>query len=384
MQVCRAGAGPQVPRHRTAAADRATLLAVVDSVSSGRRLMEVVRLVEGDARVRVFFTVPAGIETDLSIRRFLSSVGALVVPWSYATQHPFTLALTAGSEGIAELEVPTVLIPKSPAALGATGSATLALAHAQDRAVVARTHPQAAENAQVVGDADFDRLSASFPYRDAYRWALRVLPGQSLIVVATTESAHLPDPMIELPARLASALPREGYRVAVLAHPDAWYGPVRRRMALRLSESFREGFHVVAPDSDWCAVLAAADLVISDFGPFGPYAAAAGASVAFGAPPRGGMAEPDRAFDSALTALAGLAPHMTAGEPLAKQLAGFTEACPRSAYAAIAARITSRPGRFAINMHRLVYRRLGIPQPSSQPAACPAPPPSLASRFTVL
>jgi len=380
MQVCPAGAGPQGRRRSKAATERATVLAVVDSVSSGRRLMEVVRLVEGDARVRVFFTVPAGIETDLCVRKFLCSVGALVVPWSYATRHPFTLALAAGSEGVGELTVPTVLMTRRPAALDATPSATLALAHAQDRAVVARTHPDAAADAQVVGDADFDRLSASSPYRDAYRWALRVLPHQSLIVVATTESARLPDPMIELPARLASALPRAGYRIAVLAHSDAWYGPMRRRMALRLSEGLREGFHVVAPDSDWCAVLTAADLVISDFGLFGPYAAAAGASVAFGAPPCVGPVE----SDSALTALADLAPRMTAGEPLAKQLAKFTEACPRSAYAGIAARITSRPGRFAKNMRRLVYRRLGMAEPASQPAACPAPPPSLISRFTVL
>src|SRR5579884_1776965 len=282
--------GPDAARWSTRT-QCATVLIVVDTVTSGQRLLEVARLFEGDVRVQVVFTSPVGGVFDNGVGEFLTGIGALVVPWRQAVESAFTLAVAAGHEGIHELHAPVVLLPhgagfnKRVSAAqrgrivaprdvyglgaqwlvrdGALVPSTLVLAHEEERDRLASSCPQALPAAVVVGDPCYDRIAASRSRRYAYRDALGVPPGCRLVTVASTWGpASLLGLAPDLPGRLVAELPRDEYQVIVLAHPNAWFGHGRWQITAWLTGALRGGLGLVPPEADWRAVLVASDVVI--------------------------------------------------------------------------------------------------------------------------
>jgi hypothetical protein len=387
--------GPDAARWSTRT-QCATVLIVVDTVTSGQRLLEVARLFEGDFRVQVVFTSPVGGVFDNGVGEFLTGIGALVVPWRQAVESAFTLAVAAGHEGIHELHAPVVLLPhgagfnKRVSAAqrgrivaprdvyglgaqwlvrdGALVPSTLVLAHEEERDRLASSCPQALPAAVVVGDPCYDRIAASRSRRYAYRDALGVPPGCRLVTVASTWGpASLLGLAPDLPGRLVAELPRDEYQVIVLAHPNAWFGHGRWQITAWLTGALRGGLGLVPPEADWRAVLVASDVVIGDHGSVSLYAAAAGVPVAFAGPlPH----DVDR--DSPMGQLATIAPRLSSRKPSAAQLARLGPEYRRAEYMRVASRITSKPGRFAPNMRRLLYRHLGLSEPPTTPIAEPA------------
>lgn len=392
--------GPDAARWSTRA-QCATVLIVVDTVTSGQRLLEVARLFEGDFRVQVVFSSPAGGVFDNGVGEFLSGIGALVVPWRQAVDFGFTLAVAAGHEGIHELHAPVVLLPHGagfnkrvsagqrgrivarrdvyglgPQWLvrdGALIPSALVLAHEEERGRLAAGCPQALPSAVVVGDPCYDRITASRSCRYVYRDALGVPPGRRLVTVASTWGASsLLGRVPELPGRLVAQLPADEYQVIVLAHPNAWFGHGRWQITAWLSGALRGGLGLVPPEADWRSVLVASDVVIGDHGSVSLYATAAGVPVVFAGP-----LSPDVDRDSPIGELSAIAPRLSARRPLAAQLARFDADFRRQDYARVAGRITSKPGRFAANMRRLLYRQLGLVEPAGAPFAEPAALPAL-------
>jgi hypothetical protein len=392
--------GPDAARWSTRG-QCATVLIVVDTVTSGQRLLEVARLFEADFRVQVVFTSPSGGVFDNGVGEFLSGIGALVVPWRQAVDHSFTLAIAAGHEGIHELHTPVVLLPhgagfnkrvsagqfgrvvggRDAYGLGAQWlvrdgvliPAALVLAHEEERTRLALGCPQALPSAVVVGDPCYDRITASRALRYAYRDALGIPPGRRLVTVATTWGASsLLGRMPDLPGRLVAALPRDEYQVVVLAHPNAWFGHGRWQITAWLTDALRAGLGLVPPEADWRAVLAASDVVVGDHGSVSLYATAAGVPVLL-ATGLSGDVDPN----SPMGELGTVAPRLSPRRPLVAQLARMTPDFRREDYARIAGRITSKPGRFAPNMRRLLYRHLRLDQPPGVPAVEPAPLPTL-------
>jgi len=395
--------GPDAQRWCTRT-DCATVLIVVDTVTNGQRLLEIAELFEADFRVQVLFTSPGGGVFENGVDDFLGGIGALVIPWRQAADSTFTLAIAAGHEGIHELHTPVVLVPhgagfnkrvsagqyghvvrgREAYGLGAQWLVrdgvlipeSIVLAHDEERQRLERTCPQAVPHAVVVGDPCHDRIAASLPYRFAYRDALGVPPGRRLVTVATTWGASsLLGRAPELLVRLVAELPRDEYRVVALAHPNAWFGHGRWQMRAWLSEALRGGLGLVPPEADWRAVLAASDLVIGDHGSTSLYATAAGIPVVFGAPV---SADVDPA--SPMGELARVAPRLSGRRPLTVQLGRLTPEFRRDGYARVAARITSQPGRFSRNMRRLLYRELGLTQPTGAVSVEPAALPTLIRR----
>src|SRR4029077_2507811 len=82
------------------------------------------------------------------------------------------------------------------------------------------------------------------------------------------------------------------------------------------------------------------------------------------------FADDDVAPGSASALLAASVPQLRTDRPLAEQFTGAGHRFPASE--AVAARLTSEPGRFHRNMRRLMYRMLGLTQPATVPAAVPA------------
>jgi hypothetical protein len=356
-----------------ASAEAATVLIVVDSVAAGHRLMEVVRLFEGDYRVRVVFTVPPAAGEEGCVRGFLATVGGVVVAWHDVARLRLALAIAAGPGGVDELTCPVVLLGLDAEVSGAVRPSVLALAHADQRMRLARRCPKAMAIAEVVGDPDYDRTLASLPYRDAYRWALGVMPGQRLVVLSSASgAASLLACAPELVVRLVAQLPRRGYRIVLLVRAGSWREDGGARLGPRVDDALAGGVRLIAADTDRSAVIAAADLVIGDYGPTCLYAMAAGTPVALAGGLPLGAVDPD----SPAAELAKLAPRVAPRDPLLPQVERVVREHKAADYACVAGRITSQPGAFARNMRELLYLRLGLTQPWSEPTVEPAPPPT--------
>jgi hypothetical protein len=160
-----------------------------------------------------------------------------------------------------------------------------------------------------------------------------------------------------------------------MMHPNIWYGHGPRQVRAWRGSAMRCGLALVPPEAEWLGALLAADLVIGDAGSSTVYAAAAGVPVVLGTFP-----DQDVASGSAAAVLAAAAPRLVPDGPVAGQLADAMRRHHSELSASVAARLTSEPGRFDLNMRRLIYRKLGLSQPSSIPVARPAQPPTVIRR----
>ncbi|MBY8884528.1 hypothetical protein K7472_06680 [Streptomyces sp. PTM05] len=379
------------------------VLVVVHTVTTGQRLLDVVRLLEGDLRVQVVFTMVPDVFSN-GVPDFLARLRAVVVPWRQAVETRFDLALASGHEGIHELHAPVVVLPhgaghnklvadgrraRTTADRGVYGLSrqwlvrdgavvpdTIVLAHREEAARLARGCPEALPAAAVVGDPCYDSISVTLPLRALYRRALRTDSHQRLVVVSSTWGprsllAQSPD----LLDRLVEELPAEQYRIAVLLHPNVWNAHGEWQIRAWFATLCRAGVALVSQDADWCGVLVAADHVISDHGSAALYGTAAGAPVLMANFP-----DIDLDPDSPMAELGAVAPRLRADRPVAGQLARSGSAQRRAAYTRVAARITSHPGRFARNMRALLYRKLRLrPAKGCRPVALPARLPVLVS-----
>ncbi|WP_380284352.1 hypothetical protein [Kitasatospora purpeofusca] len=365
----------------------AEVLVVVHTTVYGQRLRDVHALLEADLRVRIRFTV-APHTFNRGATAHVRRLGGAVLPWKEAVRRSFDLVLAAGSQGLERLHGPTVRLPHgvghiklSPTGVGARRTvaglgpeyviwngrlvpAAYALAHRDDRTELGRGCPEALPIAEVVGDADHDRIAAALPSRERYRASLGLRPGERLVLVCSTwGSGSLFTRLDTVLPRLAAELPRRGHHAALLVHPNvsAAHGP--RAVRARATAAARGAVSVLGPEKDWRPLLVAADFVIGDHGSVTLYGTMTGAPVLL-------AAHPHRDINprSPGAQLAHTAPALSTSQPLTAQLAHAAAQYRRKDYAAIAARISSEPGRFDRRMRRLLYRVLGLDEPAHPPA----------------
>ncbi len=368
------------------------VLVVVHTVTSGQRVLEAVRMLEGDPRVQVCFTAAPDVFSN-GVTAFLERLGGLVLPWDQAAQTRFDLALAASFGSLHELHSPVLVVPhgaghnkmvperrrgRLAAARGTYGLArqmlvrdgavipeAIVLAHEEERSRLGRECPEALPVAAVVGDPIYDRIQASLPSRALYREALRAGTRQRLVVVCSTWGpASLLDRGWEVLHRLVRELPREEFRVAALLHPHVWNAHSEWQVHSWLAGLGRAGLAVVSQHSEWVGPLAAADVIVGDHGSATLYGTATGAPVLL-AEGTGADLDPD----APMTELASFAPRLRADRPLARQLSRDARASVRPRYAHVAGRITSEPGRFTRLMRGLIYRKLRIRPPGGLPGA---------------
>jgi len=369
-----------------------TVLVVVHTVTTGQRLGDVLPLFETDQRVQVVFTA-APHAFGNGVAGLLRRLDGIVIPWEQATRATFDLALAAGYSSVHELHAPLIVVPHGAgrnklvvrreaggavAARGVWGldpqnliqdgrviPDAIVLAHRADLAVLGSQCPEAVPAAEVVGDPCYDQLLVSRPLRAAYRRAMGVAEGSQLVVTASTWGAKsLFGQHADLHDRMLAELPPDRYRVAALLHPNIWYGHGPRQVHAWKGSAMRCGLALVPPDSEWLGALLAADVVVGDAGSSAAYAAAAGVPVILGTFPDEGVAP-----GSPAALLAAAAPRLRLERPIARQLADAVARHNAELSQSVAARITSEPGQFARNMRRLIYRKLGLSQPPSIPAA---------------
>jgi hypothetical protein len=375
-----------------------TVLVVVHTVTMGQRLTKLLPLFETDQRVQVVFTA-APHAFGNGVAKLLRRLDGAVIPWEQAIETPFDLALAAGYPSVHEVRAPLVVVPHGaaynklvvraePAGVVATRGvygldqqhlvrdgrvvpAALVLSHQADLAVLGRQCPQALPSAKVVGDPCYDELAVSGPFRLAYRRSLGVAERKRLVVTASTWGAEsLFGQHADLHDRMLAELPRDQYEVVALMHPNVWYGQGPRQVRSWLSSAMHRGLALLPPESEWLSALVAADIVIGDAGSSTVYASAAGVPVIIGT-----FSAEDVAPGSAAALLAAAALRFQLAQPIERQLATAVAGHSRELSALVAARITSAPGQFRRNMRRLIYRMLGLTQPSAILATPAAPRP---------
>ncbi|MFE3499790.1 hypothetical protein [Kitasatospora sp. NPDC059160] len=371
------------------------VLVVVHTTVYGQRLRSVHALLDADPRVRVRFTV-APHTFNRGAAAHVRRLGATVLPWAEAVRRSFDLVLAAGSRGLERLHGPTVRLTHgvghnklSPSGIGAGRTvaglgpeylvwqgrlvpAAYALAHRDDRTELGRGCPEALSIAEVVGDADHDRIAAALPDRERYRTALGLAPEERLVLLCSTwGSGSLFARLDTVLPRLAAELPRHGHRAALLVHPNvaAAHGP--RAVRARVAGTAPGAVSVPGPEEDWRPLLVAADFVIGDHGSVTLYGTMTGAPILLAAYPQHGINP-----RSPGARLARTAPALSPSRPLTAQLDRAAERYRREDYAAVAARISSEPGRFDLRMRQLLYRVLGLAEPTPPPVPPVLPLPS--------
>ncbi|MFF7639263.1 hypothetical protein [Streptomyces canus] len=382
------------------------VLVVVHTVTFAQRLREVFELLETDLRVQLVFTV-APHAFGNGTTEFLRSLGISAVPWEEALRAEFDLALAAGSRGVHELRAPVVRVshgagqiklltdvtalapgePRPPGMLsrrhllheGRLVPAAIVYAHDRDLAELSRSCPEALAVAHVAGDPCVDRIIAGRPRREAYRRALGIEDGQRLVVVTSTWGpASTFGRLDSLLPQLLSQLPGDGYRVAMLVHPNVFAGHGTRQVHAWLSCCRGRGLAVVPPEADWQAPLIAADWIIGDHGSLTAYGTLTDATLLLTAGPR---REVSACSPAAL--LSAVAPVVSPGHPLAEQLDYATQLYRPGQYDHVAASLSSAPGRFHGRMRSLLYRLLELGEPARPPLLAPPPPPPALTRWEI-
>ncbi|MBD0709078.1 MULTISPECIES: hypothetical protein [unclassified Streptomyces] len=370
---------------------RKKVLAVIHTVTYGKRLLDVLSLLEADFRVQVFFTAPPHDFGD-GVAAFLARLGSVVLPWEQATHMTFDLALAAGPRGVEHIDAPLITLPHGANYLkritegphaGVAGlrrqdllpggrlPAAVGVPHHADLSELARNCPEAHPLAHVIGDPVHDRITASLPLRAAYRRALGLGHGRKLVVAVSTWGAHSAFGRFDaLLPRLIGELPPDRYRTALLVHPNVWAGHGAYQVRSWLAHCDHRGIGIVPPEADWRSILIAADWIIGDHGSVTLYGTLTGAPMLLATSP-----EQEINPSSPAAALAAHAPALSPTHPLADQLAYAAEEYRPEDYAPIRSRITSEPGRFNRNMRRLMYDLLGMGQPAHEPVTLPLPEP---------
>jgi hypothetical protein len=372
-----------------------TVLVVVHSVTTAQRLTGILPLFESDQRVQVVFTAAPEVFSG-GVTKLLREMDGVVLPWEQAKRITFDLALAAGYEGVHELHAPLIVMPHGAgrnklvvrqtvggavAARGAYGldqqnlvrggrvvPSAIVISHRADLAILGRQCPEALPVAEVAGDPCYDQILISRPRRADYRLALGVPPDALLVVTASTwGTSSLFGQLTDLHDRLLGELPQDRYRVIALTHPNVWYGHGPRQVRAWRGSAMRRGLALVPPEAEWIGAIVAADVVIGDAGSTTVYAAAAGVPVVLGTYP-----DEDVVPGSAAAVMAETATRLNPDEPMIGQLANAMTRHTAELSASVAARLTSEPGRFDRHMRRLIYRMLGLTQPSSIPLALPA------------
>ncbi|TJZ52158.1 hypothetical protein FCH28_20250 [Streptomyces piniterrae] len=247
--------------------------------------------------------------------------------------------------------------------------AAIVLSHDEQRERLRRGCPEAVPRSHVIGDPCADQIRISAPFREEYRTALGIRPGQKLVLLTSTwgERSFLGrSPAPGAPSdpgiirRALAELPVDEYRALAAIHPNAWHWHGGWQIRSWLEPYIRAGLLVPTPESDsWKAAICAADAFIGDHGSLTLYAAAHGLP--------GLLASFDDdcvAAGSPMARLGELLPRVSPSLPLRQQLAHAARRQPGDArIARAAAQVTSRPGEALSRLRELCYAHLGLAEP---------------------
>lgn len=361
------------------------VLVVARTVTTTVWLLDFLEEVFGDdTRVQVLFTVEDDHPSVYheGARALLREVGAAVVPWDQARATSFDVVICSTHTGsLEQLRGPLFITPHGPgfgkpASVRPGGSVPLArrlddsggyyettvvLSHASQAALFDQSID--AVRLLVAGDPAYDRLRASVHRRPALRAAFGARESQMLVVHSSTwgpgaQLALLPD----LAMRLRAELPVDRAQVAIIIHPNIWFGHGPWQVRAWLRTAREAGVLLVPPRGDeWRAAIVAADVAVVDHGSVGFYAAAIGRPVL-----RAGFAEEYLMPDAPLRELGSLAPELDLGRPAEAQLRETIDHHDPSRYAAAIERMFESSTNAVGVMRDAIYEQIDLAPPTRQ------------------
>ncbi|MFF7633358.1 hypothetical protein ACFZB9_09435 [Kitasatospora sp. NPDC008050] len=268
------------------------------------------------------------------------------------------------------------LAPEWLLANGAPIADAMVLSHPEQLDRLREACPEAVATAVLGGDPCFDRILAARRYRERYRRALSVRPGQRLVLLNSTWNptslfgdGGKEDVLPLLLPRLTEELPLDDYRLAAVLHPNIWQGHGAGQIRLWLDRARRAGLTLVDPLDGWRQALIASDLVLGDFGSVSYYAAALGTPVLLGAASLDVLGPTSPVADFVRQA-----PQL---DPFAQLLPQIDRAIHEHQPLPGPAELTSSAaGQSARLLRELFYRLIGAAQPAGPAVLDPLPLPS--------
>lgn len=385
--------GAQAHRWRTFGPER-TLVVAARTVTSLVRALDVVPdVVADDPRVAVVFAYDPSSAFEDGVLDLLRRLRCRTMPWAQLHEVEVDLLLSASENVDPPGDFPVLVLPhgvgfqkwvpdsENPGtrlsglardSLLAARRAWLTVSHPQQARQAEEASPSTAGRTVLVGDPCFDRLTASSRWRERYRERLGVLPDQRLVLLSSTWG---PGALIarhpRLPAELLARLPLDGYRVALVLHPNVWSVHGAWQIEVMLRSAIAAGLHVVDPTDGWQQAVIASDLLIGDHGSVTLYGAAVGRPVLLGA--FGPEAVPGTAGETLRRVAAGF----DAGAPARPQVEAAIAGHRPDRYAEVADQAFAVPGEAMTRLRRLVYELLRL-APAETPVrgvqAFPLPP----------
>ncbi|MEK8170900.1 hypothetical protein NKH77_19085 [Streptomyces sp. M19] len=246
--------GHEAERWASRATQRRVLIVVHNATSAGR-LLDVLPLLHDDFRLQLLVTSTGSSAFQHGVGELLAELGLPVLPWEQALATPVDLAVSAsfgatpliqgklsvishgvgytkklGKPGAGGREPAFGLSPEWLLEDGTPYVDGLVLSHPEQLERLRRVCPEAVGVSVLAGDPCFDRMLAARPYRDRFRRTLGVRRGQRLVVLNSTWNPEGffgsggQDILPSLLPRLTAELPADDYRLAVVLHPNIWYG----------------------------------------------------------------------------------------------------------------------------------------------------------------
>lgn len=169
-------------------------------------------------------------------------------------------------------------------------------------------------------------------------------------------------------SRLMDELPPQDHLVVAVLHPFIWHGYGRRQVLAWLGEARERGLVVLPPEEGWRAGVVAADVVATDHGSVGQYAAALGVRTLMSA-----RCSSDVRPGSTAELVARISTPLHPDRPLRPQVERALERPVDPRHAEVAARITSRPGAALTILRRELYGVLGLDEPVRALPVSPVP-----------
>ncbi|MFF7633591.1 hypothetical protein ACFZB9_10635 [Kitasatospora sp. NPDC008050] len=383
---------------------RAEVLAVVRTLTSATRVLDVLTLLGGQEGVRFYVTINPGSAFAEGLDGYLGSLrGFTPLSWRDATRRRFDLAVACTvNRSMHQLRAPLLVLPHgvgynrlvrpttgdshSPAGLsrreltwhGKVIPAAIGVSHPEQIERLRHSCPEAVPFVRLVGDHCFDRMLVSLPVRDRYRRRLGAVDGRKLVVISSTWKKYsLLAQHLDLVRRFVRELPLDEYAVAVVLHPNIW---TRHAPEELLGEARQAGLMLIPPQDGWQAALVAADWVIGDHGSVSVYGAALDRVTLLGAT---GSEELDPR--SPTYAFGQNAPRLDAHAPLEPQLRRAAERHRQGDAAALTGLAIGEHERSALLLGEIIFSYLdGIeaPKGEARPSCYPDPVPLATGRPT--
>ncbi|MEW2634723.1 hypothetical protein AB0903_24540 [Streptomyces sp. NPDC048389] len=401
-------------RWRTIAPSR-TVLGIIHNVTSATRLLDLLAVFDGDTRIQTVFTCTGSSPFAAGIKEFITTRELPFISWDEARRLEFDLAVSTSRGGeLQDISAPLIGTPhgagynkklsrepgagsrepgagsrepgagsREPGAFGLTAEwllhegelipSAIVLSHDEQRERLRQGCPEALPIAQVIGDPCMDQLCASTAFREEYRAAFGIRPGQKLLLLTSTWGRNsLMGGAPDVVRRALAELPREEYRIVAAIHPNAFHGHGGWQIKSWLAPFIRSGLMVPTPETHtWKAALCAADLFIGDHGSVSIYASAQGIPGLLAS-----FDEESVAAGSPMDLLGQLLPRVAAFLPLSEQLGRATReqhGDPR--LAKMRGMVTSRPMEALARLRRLCYSFLKLEEPPypavAQPVSIP-------------